>query len=59
MILAGGGALLRGMGDRLREETGLPVYLADDPLTSVALGTGMCVEDFDAFSQLVPSDGRG
>jgi len=59
IALAGGGALLRGMGDRLREETGLPVYVADDPMSSVALGTGKCVEDFDAFSQLVPSDARG
>jgi len=59
IALAGGGAMLRGMDDRLRQETGLPVYLADDPLTSVALGTGKCVEDFDAFTRLVPSDARG
>ncbi|MGN6793782.1 MAG: rod shape-determining protein [Streptosporangiaceae bacterium] len=59
IALAGGGALLRGMDDRLREETGLPVYLADDPLTSVALGTGKCVEDFETFSRLLPSDARG
>jgi rod shape-determining protein MreB len=58
IALAGGGALLRGMDDRLREETGLPVYLADEPLTSVALGTGKCVEDFETFSQLLPSETR-
>ncbi len=59
IALAGGGALLRGMDDRLREETGLPVYLADEPLTSVALGTGKCVENFETFSQLLPSEARG
>jgi rod shape-determining protein MreB len=47
------------MDDLLRQETGLPVYLADEPLTSAALGTGKCVEDFDAFTRLVPSDARG
>ena len=59
IALAGGGALLRGMDDRLREETGLPVYLADEPLTSFALGTGKCVEDFETFSRLLPSETRG
>jgi rod shape-determining protein MreB len=56
--LAGGGALLRGLDDRLREETGLPVHLADDPLQSVALGVGKCVEDFDALGQILLTDVR-
>ena len=54
--LAGGGALLRGLDDRLREETGLPVHLADDPLQSVAMGVGKCVEDFDALGQILLTD---
>jgi rod shape-determining protein MreB and related proteins len=58
IALAGGGALLRGMDDRLREETGLPVHLADNPLESVALGTGKCVEDFEALGQILLSDSR-
>jgi rod shape-determining protein MreB and related proteins len=58
IALAGGGALLRGLDDRLREETGLPVHLADDPLQSVALGTGRCVEDFEALGQIMLSDAR-
>jgi rod shape-determining protein MreB len=58
IALAGGGALLRGMDDRLREETGLPVHLADNPLESVALGTGKCVEDFEALGQILLSDTR-
>ncbi len=40
IVMAGGGALLRGLDKRIAEETGLPVHIADDPLTAVALGTG-------------------
>ncbi|HEX5188644.1 MAG TPA: rod shape-determining protein [Streptosporangiaceae bacterium] len=58
IALAGGGALLRGLDDLLREETGLPVHLADDPLQSVALGTGKCVEDFESLGQILLSDAR-
>jgi rod shape-determining protein MreB len=55
IALTGGGALLRGLDERLREETGMPIHLADNPLDSVALGTGKCVEDFDTLRQvLVP-----
>ena len=53
IALTGGGALLRGMADRLREETGLPVHLADNPMESVVLGAGKCVEDLDALSQML------
>ena len=59
IALTGGGALLRGLDERLREETGMPVHLADNPLESVVLGTGKCVEDFDALQQvLVPERHR-
>ncbi len=40
IVMAGGGSLLRGIDRRIAEETGLPVHVADDPLTAVALGTG-------------------
>jgi rod shape-determining protein MreB len=46
MVLAGGGALLRNLGVRIREETGLPVTIADDPLSSVVFGAGRMLEDF-------------
>ncbi len=45
IVLTGGGALLRGLDEELREETGLPVTVADDPLTCVAIGTGRALED--------------
>jgi rod shape-determining protein MreB len=45
IVLTGGGALLKGIDEVLREATGLPVTVADDPLTCVALGTGRALED--------------
>ena len=45
IVLTGGGALLRGLDEVLRDETGLPVTVAEDPLTCVALGTGRALED--------------
>ena len=45
IVLTGGGALLTNLDILLREETGLPVMLAEDPLTAVALGTGQCLDE--------------
>ena len=45
IVLTGGGALLEGIDEVLREATGLPVIVADNPLTCVALGTGRALED--------------
>jgi rod shape-determining protein MreB len=46
IVLTGGGALLRNLDERLRHETGLPVFVAEDPLTSVVLGAGKMLSDF-------------
>ena len=46
IVLTGGGGLLKNLDKRIREETGLPVSIADDPLTSVVLGTGRMLRDF-------------
>ena len=45
IVLTGGGALIRRLDEHLREETGLPVSIAEDPLTCVAVGTGRAMED--------------
>jgi len=58
IVLTGGGALLRGLDERIRHETGMPVHIATDPLSSVALGAGRCVEEFDALQQVPVSDHR-
>jgi rod shape-determining protein MreB len=58
IVLTGGGALLRGLDERIREETGMPVHIADNPLDSVALGTGKCVEDFDTLRQVLVPESR-
>ena len=58
IALTGGGALLRGLDERLREETGMAIHLADNPLESVVLGTGKCVEDFDALQQVLVPERR-
>ena len=54
IVLAGGGALLRGFDKLLQEETGLPVHIADDPLSAVGVGTGMVLNEL-AFLQRVAS----
>ncbi len=51
IMLAGGGALLRGLDQLLAQEVQTPVHIADDPLTCVALGTGATVEAWDTWGQ--------
>ncbi len=56
MVLTGGGALLRDMDRLLMEETGLPVILADDPLTCVARGSGKALEQIDRLGGIFTHD---
>ena len=58
IVLTGGGALLRGLDERLRRETGMPIHIAEDPLDSVALGSGKCVEEFEALQQVLDAQPR-
>ena len=58
VVLTGGGALLRGLDERLRHETQMPVHIAEDPLHSVAMGAGKCVEEFEALRQVLTSEPR-
>ena len=59
IALAGGGALLKGLAQRLTEETRMRVYVADDPLSCVARGAGKVLEDFDALQATLASMQRG
>ncbi len=58
IVLTGGGALLLGLDERIRHETGMPVHVAKDPLNSVVVGTGRCVEEFEALKQVLISEPR-
>jgi rod shape-determining protein MreB len=52
IVLAGGGAMIRGMDIRLREETNLPIITVDDPLTTVVMGTGKALEQLDLLRKI-------
>lgn len=58
LVLTGGGALLRGLDSRIKDETGIPVHVAEDALHSVARGAGKCVEEFEALQQILVADRR-
>lgn len=55
IVLAGGGALLKGLDERLKEETGIPVHLADQPLSCVAVGSGKTLEEFEVLKKVLIS----
>jgi rod shape-determining protein MreB len=52
IVITGGGSMLRNLDKRIREETSLPVTLADDPLSSVVLGTGRMLSDFGLLKKI-------
>ena len=56
IVLTGGGALLENMDMVLRESTGLPVSIADEPLSCVALGTGRCLEEMKVLRNVLIGD---
>ncbi|HEX9548195.1 MAG TPA: rod shape-determining protein [Acidimicrobiales bacterium] len=59
IVLTGGGALLHGLDARLVAETGMPIIIAENPLHSVAIGSGQCLEEFEALKQvLISSNGH-
>src|ERR687885_1800667 len=53
IVLTGGGALLHGLDVRLQSETGMPIVIANNPLYSVALGAGQCLEEFNVLRQVL------
>ena len=58
IMITGGGALLRGLDERLAYETGMPMVTAAHPLQSVATGSGRCLEEFDLLQGVLLSSGR-
>ena len=55
IIITGGGSLLRNLDTLLREETGLPVMLADDPLTAVVMGAGKVLDEMSLLKDVAIS----
>lgn len=55
IVLTGGGALLTGLDKRIHDETGMPIVVANNPLQCVALGSGQCLEEFEALKQVLIS----
>ena len=53
IILTGGGAKLKGLDQHIRNKTGLPVHVAEEPLLSVVKGTGIVLEDIKAYSEVL------
>ena len=58
MVLTGGGAHLKGLDERLKHETGMPIHTAEDPLLSVAIGSGKCLEEFEALKRVLIASSR-
>jgi rod shape-determining protein MreB len=59
IMLAGGGALLLGLPERLQAETGMPIKIAPNPLHAVAIGSGQCLEAFEALKGVLFSSWSG
>jgi rod shape-determining protein MreB and related proteins len=59
IVLTGGGALLKGMDERLKHETGMPVHVAENPLSCVVIGSGKCLEEFEVLKRVLISSNRG
>jgi len=51
--------VLHGLDARLQEETGMPIVVARDPLNCVAIGSGQCLEEFDALKQVLITSSAG
>ena len=53
IVLTGGGALLKNLDKRLKQETGLPIIIAEDPLSSVVLGSGKALENIEVLKEVM------
>jgi rod shape-determining protein MreB len=53
LVLSGGGALIRGLDSLIQSSIKIPVYIAEDPLTAVARGTGVILDDFENYKEVL------
>jgi len=53
IVLTGGGSLLKNLDEVIRRETGLPVVVADDPLSTVVIGSGIVFENWDMYKDVL------
>ena len=58
IVLTGGGGMLKGLDERLKHETGMPIHITDDPLDSVAIGSGKCLEEFETLKKVLVTSSR-
>jgi rod shape-determining protein MreB len=58
VMLTGGGALLKGLDERLKYETGMPIHVTENPLSCVAIGSGRCLEEFEALKRVLIASSR-
>lgn len=58
IVLTGGGALLKGLDERLKHETGMPIHVTESPLSCVAVGSGKCLEEFEALKRVLIASSR-
>jgi rod shape-determining protein MreB and related proteins len=58
IVLTGGGGMLKGLDERLKHETGMPIHITDNPLDSVAIGSGKCLEEFEALKKVLVTSSR-
>lgn len=55
IVMTGGGALLRGFDRLLTKQTGVPCFVADNPIACVALGAGKALEDYEVIKRSLPN----
>jgi rod shape-determining protein MreB len=53
VVLTGGGALLKGIDDRIKQETGIPVHVSENALINVVLGSAMALEEIDVLKKIL------